>query len=72
MLVSIRALSFKDEIVRLNGGETALGHPVGMSEVRIVSHGAPELRRLGGGIAAASPCGGGGQGVALLIRAPRK
>ena len=67
-IVSTKALGVDDDIVNVNGGAIALGHPVGMSGARIVLSLAMELRRRGGGIGAAALCGGGGQGDALLIR----
>ena len=70
-IVSSRALGVSDDIVNVNGGAIALGHPVGMSGARIVLHAALELKRRGGGIGAAALCGGGGQGDALLIRVPQ-
>ncbi len=69
-LASMRALDVSDEIVNVNGGAIALGHPVGMSGARITLHLALELRRRGGGLGAAALCGGGGQGDALIIRVP--
>lgn len=69
-LASMRALDVSDDIVNVNGGAIALGHPVGMSGARITLHLALELRRRGGGIGAAALCGGGGQGDALIIRVP--
>jgi acetyl-CoA C-acetyltransferase len=69
-IVSARKLGVTDEVVNVNGGAIALGHPVGMSGARIVLSLALELRRRGGGIGAAALCGGGGQGDALLIRVP--
>ncbi|MGL5825042.1 MAG: acetyl-CoA C-acetyltransferase [Nocardioides sp.] len=67
---STRALGISDDIVNVNGGAIALGHPVGMSGARIVLHLALELRRRGGGVGAAALCGGGGQGDALIVRVP--
>ena len=52
----------------VNGGAIALGHPVGASGARIVGALVNELRRRGGGLGAASICGGGGQGDAVLIQ----
>jgi acetyl-CoA C-acetyltransferase len=52
----------------VNGGAIALGHPVGASGARITMAMVNELRRRGGGLGAASICGGGGQGDALLIQ----
>ena len=69
-LVSMRALDVDEDIVNVNGGAIALGHPVGMSGARIVLHLALELRRRGGGLGAAALCGGGGQGDALIISVP--
>ena len=69
-IASMRALGVGEEIVNVNGGAIALGHPVGMSGARIVVHLVNELSRRGGGIGAAALCGGGGQGDALLVRVP--
>ena len=69
-VVSMRALGVDADIVNVNGGAIALGHPVGMSGARIVLHLALELQRRGGGTGVAALCGGGGQGDALLIQVP--
>jgi acetyl-CoA C-acetyltransferase len=61
-------LGITDDIVNVNGGAIALGHPVGMSGTRIALHALLELRRRGGGLAAAALCGGGGQGDAILLK----
>jgi acetyl-CoA C-acetyltransferase len=70
-LASTRALGIDPDIVNVNGGAIALGHPIGMSGARIALHLALELRRRGGGVGAASLCGGGGQGDALVLRVPK-
>ena len=67
---SARELGLDEEKVNVNGGAIALGHPVGMSGARIVLTLAHELKRRGGGVGAATLCGGGGQGDALVIRVP--
>ena len=67
---STRELGLSPDIVNVNGGAIALGHPIGMSGARLVLTLAMELRRRGGGLGAAALCGGGGQGDALLIRVP--
>jgi acetyl-CoA C-acetyltransferase len=64
---STRELGVDPEIVNVDGGAIALGHPIGMSGARIALHLAFELRRRGGGVGAAALCGGGGQGDALLL-----
>ncbi|MEZ5116146.1 MAG: acetyl-CoA C-acetyltransferase [Candidatus Nanopelagicales bacterium] len=70
-IVSTRKLGVDEEIVNVNGGAIAMGHPVGMSGARLVLHLAHELKRRGGGVGAAALCGGGGQGDALIVRVPK-
>jgi acetyl-CoA C-acetyltransferase len=65
---SMADLGIDDDIVNVNGGAIALGHPIGMSGARLVLTLAAELRRRGGGLGAAALCGGGGQGEAALVR----
>jgi acetyl-CoA C-acetyltransferase len=67
---SMRDLEISSDIVNVNGGAIAMGHPIGASGARIALHLAIELRRRGGGTGAAGLCGGGGQGDALIIRVP--
>jgi len=67
-LASMADLGISDEIVNVNGGAIALGHPIGMSGARIVMTLINELRRRGGGLGAAALCGGGGQGDAALLQ----
>jgi acetyl-CoA C-acetyltransferase len=70
-IASARALGLDEEIVNVNGGAIALGHPIGASGARLVLHTALELQRRGGGLGVATLCGGGGQGDALLVEVPR-
>jgi acetyl-CoA C-acetyltransferase len=67
---SMRDLGVSADMVNVNGGAIALGHPIGASGARIALHLAYELRRRGGGLGAAGLCGGGGQGEALILRVP--
>jgi len=67
---SMRDLGVGPDVVNVNGGAIALGHPIGMSGARLALHLICELRRCGGGLGAAALCGGGGQGDALLLRVP--
>jgi acetyl-CoA C-acetyltransferase len=67
---STRLLGLDPEIVNVNGGAIAMGHPIGMSGARIALHLALELKRRGGGTGVAALCGGGGQGDALILRVP--
>jgi acetyl-CoA C-acetyltransferase len=69
-LQSMKELGVGPDIVNVDGGAIALGHPIGMSGTRIALHLALELRRRGGGLGVAALCGGGGQGDALLLRVP--
>jgi acetyl-CoA C-acetyltransferase len=64
---STRMLGADEEIVNVNGGAVALGHPIGASGGRIVSTMIHDLRRNGGGLGLAAICSGGGQGDALLV-----
>ena len=66
-LAATEDLGVGDDIVNVNGGAVALGHPIGMSGSRLALTLMSELRRRGGGYGAAALCGGGGQGDALLI-----
>jgi acetyl-CoA C-acetyltransferase len=69
-VVSTQKLGLDPELVNVNGGAIALGHPIGASGARLAVHLIHELRRRGGGLGAAALCGGGGQGDALLLRVP--
>ena len=64
---SARMLGVDEEIVNVNGGAVALGHPIGASGGRIVGTLVHELRRNGGGVGVAAICSGGGQGDALVL-----
>ena len=67
-LASMADLGISDEVVNVNGGAIALGHPIGMSGTRLALSILLELQRRGGGLGAAALCGGGGQGDALLVK----
>jgi acetyl-CoA C-acetyltransferase len=67
-LASMDDLGVAGDIVNVNGGAIALGHPIGMSGTRLAITVLYELRRRGGGLAAVALCGGGGQGDAALLR----
>jgi acetyl-CoA C-acetyltransferase len=67
-IASMAELGITDEIVNVNGGAIALGHPIGMSGNRITLTLLHELRRRGGGAGAAALCGGGGQGDAIIVK----
>jgi acetyl-CoA C-acetyltransferase len=66
-LHSTDILGVDPEIVNVNGGALALGHPIGASGARILMTLVYELRRRGGGKGLAAICSGGGQGDAVLV-----
>ncbi|MER5325636.1 thiolase family protein [Streptosporangium roseum] len=55
------------DIVNVNGGAIALGHPLGSSGARILGTLAHELHRRGGGYGLAAICIGVGQGLAVVL-----
>ena len=67
-LNAARMLGADDDRVNVNGGAVALGHPIGASGARLVLTLAYEMRRRRVDLGAATLCGGGGQGDALVIR----
>ena len=66
-LNSVKMLGADPEVVNVNGGAVALGHPIGASGGRILGTMVHELRRNGGGLGLAAICSGGGQGDAILL-----
>jgi acetyl-CoA acyltransferase len=65
----IDELKFDPELVNVNGGAIAIGHPLGCSGARITTTLLHELRRRGARRAAATMCIGVGQGIATLWEA---
>jgi 3-oxoadipyl-CoA thiolase len=63
----IRELGLDREIVNVNGGAIALGHPLGMSGARIVVQLLHELKKRDGRYGLATLCVGVGQGQAALF-----
>ena len=55
------------EVVNVNGGAIAIGHPLGASAPRVVVDLCRELRRRGGGIGVAAACIGVGLGQAVVV-----
>lgn len=68
-LAAMDDLGVSDDVVNVNGGAVALGHPIGASGNRLALTLLHEMRRQGQQIGAAALCGGGGQGDALLVKA---
>jgi acetyl-CoA acyltransferase len=65
----IEQLELDSDLVNVNGGAIAIGHPLGCSGARITTTLLHELRRRGGGRGAATMCIGVGQGIASLWEA---
>ncbi|QIZ08422.1 acetyl-CoA C-acetyltransferase [Priestia megaterium] len=62
-----KELGFKDEILNVNGGAIALGHPIGASGARILVSLIHEMKRRNAKTGLATLCIGGGQGVATIV-----
>ncbi|CAO0821523.1 acetyl-CoA C-acetyltransferase [Desulfarculales bacterium] len=63
----IRELKFNRDIVNVNGGAIALGHPIGASGARILVTLLFEMQKRDAKLGLATLCIGGGQGVALIV-----
>lgn len=66
-LAVIRELGMNPEIVNINGGAIALGHPLGCTGTKLTIQMMHELRRLGKRYGMVTACVGGGQGIAGII-----
>lgn len=64
-----KELGLPRDIVNVNGGAIALGHPLGASGARLVLTLLHTLRRRGGKYGLATACIGGGQGLAVIVEA---
>ena len=63
----MRDLNLNPEIVNVNGGAIALGHPIGASGARILTTLIYEMKRRNAATGLATLCIGGGQGTALIV-----
>ena len=64
-----RELGLDRTNVNINGGASALGHPLGMTGTRLTYTLLLELRRRNQKYGLATACTGGGQGVAVIVEA---
>ena len=62
-------MGWNPEIVNVNGGAIAIGHPVGASGARVFNTLVYEMRRRGAKKGLATLCIGGGMGVAMCVEA---
>src|SRR5690625_809925 len=67
VLATMEDLELTPEKVNINGGAIAIGHPLGASGFRLLLTLALELKRSNKKYGIATLCGGGGQGLAVLI-----
>jgi len=71
---SVQVLAVQKELgiplekLNLNGGAISLGHPLGASGARLVTHLSHELQRKKLNYAVGSACIGGGQGIAMVLK----
>jgi len=62
-------MGWNPDIVNVNGGAIAIGHPIGASGARIFNTLVYEMRRRGARKGLATLCIGGGMGVAMCVEA---
>jgi acetyl-CoA C-acetyltransferase len=67
-----RMLDASEDRVNVNGSSVALGHALGSTGARMTTTLVHEMRRQVVEYGAATLCGGGGQGYALILRLPRR
>ena len=69
-IVTIRELGLNPEVVNVNGGAIAIGHPLGASGARLITGLAHEMRRRGNvRFGLATMCIGAGMGIATVLEA---
>ena len=66
-LAVIRKLDFNPDIVNMNGGAIALGHPLGCTGSKLTIQITHEMKRLKKKYGLVTACVGGGQGIAGII-----
>ena len=65
----VQELGLNREIVNVNGGAIALGHPLGCSGARILTTLLFEMQKRGTRYGLATICIAGGQGMATVVEA---
>ena len=66
-LAVIRQLELNPEIVNINGGAIALGHPLGCTGCKPTNQITNDMKRLNKKYGIVTACVGGGQGIAGII-----
>ncbi len=69
-IACLKDLNISPDIVNVNGGAIALGHPIGCSGARILTTLAHEMRRRDVRVGLAGLCIGGGMGIATILERP--
>jgi acetyl-CoA acyltransferase len=67
VLAVVRELDLPTDILNVNGGAIALGHPLGATGAKLATSLIHELSSRGGGIGLVTMCIGGGMGAAGLF-----
>jgi acetyl-CoA C-acetyltransferase len=70
VMACARELGLDEDKLNVNGGAIAIGHPLGVTGVRLALTIARELKRSGGRYGIVAACIGGGQGIAVLLENP--
>lgn len=68
-IACIKELGLNEDVINIDGGAIALGHPLGATGARITGKAAEILKREGKKYALATQCIGGGQGIATVLEA---
>ena len=66
-LAVIRTLNLNPDIVNINGGAIALGHPLGCTGCKLTVQLLNDMKRLNKKYGMVTACVGGGQGIAGII-----
>jgi len=66
-MIAMRELGIPHDKLNVNGGATALGHPIGASGARVLATLLAALKARGGTKGVASLCIGGGEAVAMAV-----
>jgi acetyl-CoA C-acetyltransferase len=69
-IACLKDLNMAPDIVNVNGGAIALGHPIGCSGARILTTLVHEMRRREVRVGLAGLCIGGGMGIATILERP--
>jgi acetyl-CoA acyltransferase len=66
-LAVVRTLDLNADIININGGAIALGHPLGCTGCKLTVQLLHDMKRLNKKYGMVSACVGGGQGIAGII-----